>query len=264
MARTRWDAAISRTCALARYLESRIAETPELELLAPVELNIVCFRYRADECPSVNARIVIDLQESGSVAPSTTIIDGRLAIRAAIVNHRTSRSEIDTLVDKTVALGRAMEASAAESRAPQRQPGADWPPERARESALRDLSDRIASNPRCDGSAISSWLPAGRDGPDPGSQKRVSRVLLARASPRTGGIEQSGHAAVRHRISNGRAHGVRGSRRPASRRSHEPRESGQCLYENGELQAAREHCETSPRESTPAMPEAHQGLVATC
>ena len=35
---------ISRTCELARYLERRIAETPELELLAPVELNVVCFR----------------------------------------------------------------------------------------------------------------------------------------------------------------------------------------------------------------------------
>ncbi len=47
-------AAVSRTCALARYLEQRVANTPELELLAPAELNIVCFRYRADdgsECP---------------------------------------------------------------------------------------------------------------------------------------------------------------------------------------------------------------------
>ncbi|MGA3011389.1 MAG: aminotransferase class V-fold PLP-dependent enzyme [Terracidiphilus sp.] len=37
---------ISRCCALARYLEGRISDTPELELMAPVELNIVCFRYR--------------------------------------------------------------------------------------------------------------------------------------------------------------------------------------------------------------------------
>src|SRR3989475_2429575 len=37
---------ISRTCQLAQYLKKRIDETPELELLAPVALNIVCFRYR--------------------------------------------------------------------------------------------------------------------------------------------------------------------------------------------------------------------------
>ena len=110
-------AAISRTCALARYLESRIQETPELELLAPVTLNIVCFRYRAgDDAHRVNARIVADLHEAGDVAPSTTVIDGRLAIRAAIVNHRTSRAEIDTLIEKVVAAGRAIEDSALRSR----------------------------------------------------------------------------------------------------------------------------------------------------
>ncbi len=40
-------AVISKTCGLARYLARRIAATSELELLAPVELNIVCFRYRS-------------------------------------------------------------------------------------------------------------------------------------------------------------------------------------------------------------------------
>ncbi|MFZ3342344.1 MAG: pyridoxal-dependent decarboxylase [Terriglobales bacterium] len=97
--------AISRTCGLARRLANRIANTPELELLAPVELNIVCFRYRADDSDRVNARIVVELQESGRVAPSTTTIDGRLAIRAAIVNHRTSQAEIDRLADMTVTFG---------------------------------------------------------------------------------------------------------------------------------------------------------------
>jgi aromatic-L-amino-acid decarboxylase len=98
---------ISRTCALARYLETRVAQTPELELLAPVSLNIVCFRYRSAQPDQVNARIVADIHESGIAAPSTTVIDGRLAIRAAIVNHRTGPGEIDALVDATLAFGRA-------------------------------------------------------------------------------------------------------------------------------------------------------------
>jgi glutamate/tyrosine decarboxylase-like PLP-dependent enzyme len=118
-------AAISRTCALARYLESRIAETPELELLAPVELNIVCFGYRAADAQGINPRIVVGLQESGVVAPSGTIVGGRTAIRAAIVNHRTGRGEIDALVEKTVALGRAIEAQAAATGAPLRQAGGE-------------------------------------------------------------------------------------------------------------------------------------------
>jgi glutamate/tyrosine decarboxylase-like PLP-dependent enzyme/Tfp pilus assembly protein PilF len=108
-------AVIHRTCELAQYLESRIAAVPELELLAPVELNIVCFRFRcgasadpaADEALNqLNRQIVIQLQESGAVAPSTTLIAGRLAIRAAIVNHRTTRADIDTLVEAVLAAGR--------------------------------------------------------------------------------------------------------------------------------------------------------------
>jgi tetratricopeptide (TPR) repeat protein len=139
-------AAISHTCALARYLEKRIGETPELELLAPVELNIVCFRYRAgDDAHRVNARIVADLHEAGEVVPSTTVIDGRLAIRAAIVNHRTSRAEIDTLVGRVVAAGRAMQHSALRSRQAQAAEAEDWAPRRLRESRLRELDAKIAA-----------------------------------------------------------------------------------------------------------------------
>ena len=100
-------AVISRTCALARYLEAKIKATPALELLAPVALNIVCFRYRGEDANRLNAAIVADLHESGIVAPSTTTIDGQLAIRAAIVNHRTSEHEMDALIDASVAFGNA-------------------------------------------------------------------------------------------------------------------------------------------------------------
>jgi aromatic-L-amino-acid decarboxylase len=96
---------ISHTCALARHLERRILATPELELLAPVQLNIVCFRYRGEDADRLNAKIVVDLQESGIVAPSTTKIGNRLAIRAAIVNHRTQTRDVDALVDAVVACG---------------------------------------------------------------------------------------------------------------------------------------------------------------
>jgi len=104
----RLGVSISRCCTLARYLEGRINETPELELMTPVELNIICFRYRAEDSDTVNAEIAVRLQESGVVAPSTTRIGGRLAIRAAIVNHRTSRAEMDALVEGTLAHGRAL------------------------------------------------------------------------------------------------------------------------------------------------------------
>ncbi len=101
----RLGAMIDRTCALARCLEAKIAAEPKLELLAPVQLNIVCFRYRADDADRVNADIVASLHESGIAAPSTTMLDGRLAIRAAIVNHRTGMRDIEALVSAVLEFG---------------------------------------------------------------------------------------------------------------------------------------------------------------
>ncbi|HEY0331831.1 MAG TPA: aspartate aminotransferase family protein [Rhodopseudomonas sp.] len=100
-------AMIDRTCALAKYLERRIMAEPRLELLAPVALNIVCFRFRGEDPNHLNAEIVADLHESGIVAPSTTTIHGALAIRAAIVNHRTDKPDIDALVEAVLRFGTA-------------------------------------------------------------------------------------------------------------------------------------------------------------
>ena len=99
-------AAISRSCALAKYLQARVEAEPLLELLAGAQLNIVCFRYRASDSDRVNAAIVVDLQESGIAAPSTTSINGKLAIRAALFNHRTQKQDIDALLDATLRFGK--------------------------------------------------------------------------------------------------------------------------------------------------------------
>ena len=100
-------AVIERSCALARYLEDKVRADPRLELLAPVQLNIVCFRYRAADANAVNAEIVADIHESGIAAPSTTMIEGQLAIRAAIFNHRTDFRDLDALLATVVRFGAA-------------------------------------------------------------------------------------------------------------------------------------------------------------
>jgi aromatic-L-amino-acid decarboxylase len=100
-------AVISRSCRLAQYLKSRVEQTARLELAAPVQLNIVCFRYRSEESDRVNAKIVVDIQEAGIAVPSTTVIEGRLAIRVAIVNHRTQRCDLDSLIAAVLKLGDA-------------------------------------------------------------------------------------------------------------------------------------------------------------
>jgi glutamate/tyrosine decarboxylase-like PLP-dependent enzyme len=105
-------AVMARCCALAERLRERVDSEPELEPMAPVALNIVCFRYRAPgldglALDALNAEIVQDLHESGVAVPSTTTLHGRLAIRAAIVNHRTQAADVDALVDAVLARGRA-------------------------------------------------------------------------------------------------------------------------------------------------------------
>ncbi|WP_316168167.1 MULTISPECIES: aspartate aminotransferase family protein [unclassified Bradyrhizobium] len=102
----RLGAMIARSCELAKYLEGRVRAEPELELLAPVNLNIVCFRYRATDANALNGDIVADIQEAGIAAPSSTMLDGRLAIRAAIVNHRTQACDVDALIDAVLMFGR--------------------------------------------------------------------------------------------------------------------------------------------------------------
>jgi len=95
----RLGAVIEHTCALARYLEARVRADPRLELMAPAALNIVCFRLRGADPDALNRRVVEELHEEGLAAPSTTVLDGRVAIRAAIVNHRTQARDIDALVE---------------------------------------------------------------------------------------------------------------------------------------------------------------------
>ena len=80
--------------------------------MAPVELNIVCFRYRAEDADRLNRQIAIHLQESGVVAPSTTLLEGRVAIRAAIVNHRTGPADVDALLQETLCAGRKLRSLA--------------------------------------------------------------------------------------------------------------------------------------------------------
>jgi glutamate/tyrosine decarboxylase-like PLP-dependent enzyme len=84
---------------------------PELQLLAAVSLNIVCFRFAGGllegRLDDLNSGIVCALQETGVAAPSTTRIDGKLAIRICLTNHRTIDADLQILVAEVLRLGRA-------------------------------------------------------------------------------------------------------------------------------------------------------------
>ena len=101
---------VERNISQAQYLKQRVEAEDKLELLAPVALNIVCFRYDFRYEPNEkNARIVVDLQESGIAAPSSTTINNEIAIRVNLTNHRTRESDLDILVEAVLEMGKELE-----------------------------------------------------------------------------------------------------------------------------------------------------------
>jgi aromatic-L-amino-acid/L-tryptophan decarboxylase len=104
---------IRRNCRQARQLGRLVAAHPDLELLAPVSLNIACFRFVApgrDEpaLTRLNEAIVEELQLAGIAAPSTTRIDGLGAIRVNLTNHRTTDADLAMLVDAVRRIGQEL------------------------------------------------------------------------------------------------------------------------------------------------------------
>lgn len=96
--------AMDENCRQARLLADLVDGDQQFELLAPVQLNIVCFRYRIAgmneaEIDSFNDELVIRLQESGEAVTSSTTIGGRRAIRVCIVNQRTTDEDIVRTLD---------------------------------------------------------------------------------------------------------------------------------------------------------------------
>jgi glutamate/tyrosine decarboxylase-like PLP-dependent enzyme len=102
---------IRQNIAQVQYLAQLVEENPDLELCAPVPLNLICFRF----CPSegtdqdlnvVNKEILMRLHEQAIALPSYTFLNGKYAIRVANTNHRSTRSDFEVLAQETVRLGR--------------------------------------------------------------------------------------------------------------------------------------------------------------
>jgi glutamate/tyrosine decarboxylase-like PLP-dependent enzyme len=95
---------VERHLALAQRLADRVDSEPALERLAEVPLNIVCFRARPDwaaddELDALNTRLGAELLADGRVFAGTTVYDGQVAFRPAIVNWQTTDADVDLLVD---------------------------------------------------------------------------------------------------------------------------------------------------------------------
>jgi len=100
-----YRAAIEHDLAQAAHLASLVESASDFDLLAPPSLSIVCFRHTAPgrkldgaALDALNRAVLDDVQLGGKAFLSGTVVDGRFALRACIVNPRSTLADIDALM----------------------------------------------------------------------------------------------------------------------------------------------------------------------
>jgi glutamate/tyrosine decarboxylase-like PLP-dependent enzyme len=111
----RFGRMIARNIEQAHYFGQLVENDPTLELMAPIGMDIVCFRFNPgnldDEALNpLNKEILLQLHEQGIAAPSYTTLHGQYCLRIAIANHRSRQEDFDLLATEVVRLGREVVA----------------------------------------------------------------------------------------------------------------------------------------------------------
>jgi glutamate/tyrosine decarboxylase-like PLP-dependent enzyme len=94
--------AIDHGIALAEHAEARLRERPGWEVVSPAQLAVVCFRREGDD--ELQTRLAAAMVADGFAAPSTTEVDGRVALRMCTINPRTTFNEIEETIWRLDAL----------------------------------------------------------------------------------------------------------------------------------------------------------------
>jgi glutamate/tyrosine decarboxylase-like PLP-dependent enzyme len=103
--RNGYRAMVERHLALARRVGGQVEEAPELELLAPVDLNVICFRLHPpgiddeEALDELNRRVGAAVIEDARVYFGTTEYRGHVCFRPAIVNWLTTERDVDLIVE---------------------------------------------------------------------------------------------------------------------------------------------------------------------
>lgn len=105
---------VDKHIALAQRMGRLVDDSPVLERLAAVTLNIVCFRYNPgnfseDKLNAINKELGEALLTDGRYYAGTTTYKGMIALRPAIVNWRTTEKNIDEFIDIIIELGKKAE-----------------------------------------------------------------------------------------------------------------------------------------------------------
>jgi aromatic-L-amino-acid decarboxylase len=101
---------IDRMLDLASYMAERTLAEPELELMAPVGFNAVCVRCRNLD-DAQNERVLARLVSEGTAFLGRAKVNGRFCLRACFMNLRTTREDVDLIIDEIIRLARTEHSS---------------------------------------------------------------------------------------------------------------------------------------------------------
>jgi glutamate/tyrosine decarboxylase-like PLP-dependent enzyme len=107
----RFGRMIARNVEQAHYFGGLVESDPSLELLAPIGMDIVCFRFNpggmdTNALNALNKEILMQLHEKGIAVPSYTTLGDTYCLRIAISNHRSTFEDFDLLAKEVVRLGK--------------------------------------------------------------------------------------------------------------------------------------------------------------
>ena len=85
-------AALDSTLDLATWAAAELAEEPGVEVVSPPELSILTFRLRGDD--GLQDAALARIHADGHVRLSSTVIDGRVVLRLAVLSHRTTADTV--------------------------------------------------------------------------------------------------------------------------------------------------------------------------
>ena len=96
---------------MARHIARVAKEHPHLELLLEPTLSICCFRYVDSKVPDLdrlNQRLHRRLIHENENLPSTTRVNGQLALRPCFVGARSTQAQADALLAAVLRIGREL------------------------------------------------------------------------------------------------------------------------------------------------------------